>query len=363
MAIGFPTKANWAAGDVLTASAQDDLAGTVNLLSNASAATGTTLISNAAGTSFAWQSAYNGNAQINGAMDVWQRGTSFSGAGLYTADRWYSGVSNTTYSQESTIVPTGFQYSLKMTTTTTATAPTIWSAMETKDAIRFAGQTVTLSYYAASSDSVAAYIRLDYSTSVDTAISGSWTSIGTSTSATTPTMSRVQTTFSVPSTAKSLRLIIGANASLSNGGTFCITGVQLELGSIATTFKRAGGGTFQGELAACQRYYFRNTNTASGGGYGYLGLGIATSITAAEISTTLPVTMRTVPSSVDYSTVRVSDGVTGSGAATLTINTSGTFQNVGATTVSGVTGIVAYRPYFLQQNGSSTAYVGFNAEL
>jgi len=36
MAVGFPTKANWAAGDVLTASALDDLAGTVNLLSNAS---------------------------------------------------------------------------------------------------------------------------------------------------------------------------------------------------------------------------------------------------------------------------------------------------------------------------------------
>jgi hypothetical protein len=32
MAVGFPTKANWAAGDVLTASAMDDLAGTVNLL-------------------------------------------------------------------------------------------------------------------------------------------------------------------------------------------------------------------------------------------------------------------------------------------------------------------------------------------
>ena len=32
MATGFPTKANWAAGDVLTSSALDDLAGTVNLL-------------------------------------------------------------------------------------------------------------------------------------------------------------------------------------------------------------------------------------------------------------------------------------------------------------------------------------------
>ena len=32
MTAGFPTKANWAAGDLLTASALDDLAGTVNLV-------------------------------------------------------------------------------------------------------------------------------------------------------------------------------------------------------------------------------------------------------------------------------------------------------------------------------------------
>ena len=32
MAVGLPTKSNWAAGDILTAAQMDDLAGTVNLL-------------------------------------------------------------------------------------------------------------------------------------------------------------------------------------------------------------------------------------------------------------------------------------------------------------------------------------------
>lgn len=317
---------------------------------------GQTLVADSStSTGLRYQSAYNGNAQINGAMDVWQRGTSFSGAGVYTADRWYSGVGNTTYSQESTIVPTGFQYSLKMTTTTTATTPTIWSAMETKDAIRFAGQTVTLSYYAASSDSVAAYLRLDYSTAVDTAIGGSWTSISISTSATTATMSRVQTTFAVPSTAKSLRLIIGANAALSNGGTFCITGVQLELGSIATTFKRAGGGTIQQELAACQRYYYQ-TNPI-GNAYGRLGLARASSTTNMEFPVPLPVAMRIVPTTVTISNLTTTTANTITAVAFNQATT--TCGSVDLTTSSVVSGSV----YAVMGNNSTSAYIAFSAEL
>jgi len=327
----------------------------------AAGSNGETLVADSSTTTgLRYQSAYNGNAQINGAMDVWQRGTSFSGAGLYTADRWYSGVANTTYSQESTIVPTGFQYSLKMTTTTTATAPTIWSAMETKDAIRFAGQTVTLSYYAASSDSVAAYLRLDYSTAVDTAIGGSWTNISTSTSATTATMSRVQTTFAVPSTAKSLRLIIGANAALSNGGTFCITGVQLELGSIATTFKRAGGGTIQGELSACQRYYWRTPSvTAYGVVANYAFCQNSTTI-AAIVST--PVTMRTTPTAIETSNIafiNYADSVFGMSSITLNPHCNPQYITVNAA-ISGGTAGHAGR---IVGNNNTSAYLGFSAEL
>ena len=54
MAVGFPTKANWAAGDVLTASAMDDLAGTVNLLSPSGVTSGYALTANGSATSYTW---------------------------------------------------------------------------------------------------------------------------------------------------------------------------------------------------------------------------------------------------------------------------------------------------------------------
>jgi hypothetical protein len=50
MATGFPTKSNWAAGDVLTAAQMDDLAGTVNLLSPVGATSGYVLTANGTST-------------------------------------------------------------------------------------------------------------------------------------------------------------------------------------------------------------------------------------------------------------------------------------------------------------------------
>ena len=74
MATGFPTKANWVSGDILTAAQMDDLAGTVNALSNAAATSGSVLVSNVAGTSFGWSATPSAsNPVLNSAFQIWQR--------------------------------------------------------------------------------------------------------------------------------------------------------------------------------------------------------------------------------------------------------------------------------------------------
>ena len=110
MATGFPTKANWVSGDILTAAQMDDLAGTVNLLNptakgglvSASAANtpgvlavgtdGTTLVANSsAATGLSWAATPSAsNPVINAAMQIWQHGTTSadSAGNPYTADRW-----------------------------------------------------------------------------------------------------------------------------------------------------------------------------------------------------------------------------------------------------------------------------------
>lgn len=96
MATGFPTKANWVAGDILTAAQMDDLAGTLNLLSgyytgnpsitapievanvSATAATGTINIDTK--TSTYWY--YTTNASANFTLNFRGNSTTTLSAGL-----------------------------------------------------------------------------------------------------------------------------------------------------------------------------------------------------------------------------------------------------------------------------------------
>jgi len=80
----------------------------------------------------------------------------------------------------------------------------------------------------------------------------------------------------------------------TNGATFYITGVQLEVGSVATPFERRDYGR---ELMLCQRYYYRNT-APSGSQY---GSGYNDSTANAFFNIPFPVTMRTSPTALEQS--------------------------------------------------------------
>jgi hypothetical protein len=78
----------------------------------------------------------------------------------------------------------------------------------------------------------------------------------------------------------------------TNGATFYLTGVQLEVGTQATTFTTAGG-SYGAELALCQRYYWqRNSETQ----YAGIGAGTVVATNQVRINFSYPVRMRAAPS-------------------------------------------------------------------
>jgi hypothetical protein len=304
------------------------------------------------------------NALINGGFDIWQRGTSFTSSLVYGADRWfeYFGSGTFTYARTTSNLPDGFQYGMQITSNSTTASAELYQTMETANCIRFAGKTIVVSGWVRSSSNVTATVLMGSSTATDEPQSGTFSSIsGTGTSwATTGTATRFSATFVIPSTAKSLRFGL-QTGSLASAATFTVTGLQIEEGNVATGFMRTGG-TIQGELAACQRYYVRfGANTATpfqGFGYAFAN---STSVVYANVP--LPVAMRTTPTTIDSANaIRVQSNVN------VTISTIA-YGNVGASPSSGglyittPASLTAGNTYLLCADNNNTAYVGFSAEL
>ena len=79
----------------------------------------------------------------------------------------------------------------------------------------------------------------------------------------------------------------------TNGATFYITGVQLEVGSSATGFEYR---QYQQELALCQRYLYTIGGAFNGSAsFQMYGNGLASSTTNADVFIWQPVTMRSAP--------------------------------------------------------------------
>jgi hypothetical protein len=313
------------------------------------------------------------NGVLNSSFDIWQRGTSFAAptSNTFVADRWAwqsSSVATKTISRQASGL-TGFQYGIRVARdsgNTNTASNYIGYSMETSDAIRFAGQTVTFSFYAKAganyspTSSLLGY-RLASGTGTDqNLLTGGYTgnvNLLDSTQAITTTYTRYSFTATVGSTATELGLFFYSTPTGTAGANdwFEITGVQLEIGSTATPFSRAGG-TIQGELAACQRYYYQ----AATGNTVILAGGFCLGTTELQAPIMFPVTMRTAPSLVivtgsNYYT----DQFNGKLANTLTLQRA---SQQTAALVMAATGFVSGTGSYIYTNNAS-ASVGFNSEL
>jgi hypothetical protein len=140
----------------------------------------------------------------------------------------------------------------------------------------------------------------------------------------------------------------------TNGATWYITGVQLEVGTQATTFTTAGG-SYGAELALCQRYFWKAVNPHLAG--------VASSTTALNrMGTSLPVTMR-APPTVSYSgTIQWYDGgVSGTITSASSIYSNTNSFEMDATPATGTT--TQGRAVICYLDNSITGFFSIDAEL
>jgi hypothetical protein len=159
--------------------------------------------------------------------------------------------------------------------------------------------------------------------------------------------------FNAQGTSTTVNLIATLNA------TWQITGWQIEAGNVATPFTRAAG-SISGELALCQRYYYRQT---SGSAYGWMAYGGCQNTVNGQAGLVLPVTMRTVPSgSLEYANVRITDSSYAGTLVSLALNAGESTPNLADIYVTA-TGITGGRPLYVGANNNAAAYIAVTAEL
>jgi hypothetical protein len=301
--------------------------------------------------------AINKNYLINGGFAISQRGTSFTSGSnnddAYTLDRWYilsDGNDVIDVTQNTATVPTNGQFAIALDVETVNKKFGIATIIENKDCIGLIGNTVTFSFKA----KVSATTQLDnvkcaivaWSGTADTVTSdiiSAWgvegtnpTLIANATYENSPANLNLTTSYASYSvsaavdTASTTNLIlfIWSDVTTTTLGDFLfIAESKLELGSSASAFEYAGG-TIQGELAACRRYFFQTA-----GGIG--------NISSSSGSLTLQhAGMRTAPS------------VAQSSAITLTIWGIGDFTSSGTVSL-GFTNTADWSPVTVPSLGGS----------
>lgn len=247
---------------------------------------------------------YSPNYVINGAFDIWQRGTSIATTGSgntnYIADRWRFGNNNAgsqyTASQVSNTSDAPAAYAIRITSARTdANLNGLEQVLEYRDVTQLRNKVSTFSFWVRASTSVSFTSSIKTGTLTNdiypgpgNALTGEVTAASLAINATT-LWQRISVTSSViASNAGQLKISLIDNTSITNGVWIEFAGVQLESGPIATPFRR-NANSIQGELAACQRYYQIL-------GYGFAGYKLSATTIQGNIKFYTP--LRVTPNSV-----------------------------------------------------------------
>ena len=224
------------------------------------------------------------NALINGNFDVWQRGTSHSTTGYGSADRWamyFQGSTTQTFSQQvftvgQADVPNNPTYYMRNAVTTGGLTTSLSECYQSIEDVRtFAGETVTISFWAKATATgkklgIALYQGFGTGGSPSAAVYDETETIDLNTTWTKHTVTATLPSISGKTIGTNgdsqLALIFVADvgSSMSSYPTFQSTigtqtvtydlaQIQIEKGDTATDFERRSVGE---ELALCQRYYY-----------------------------------------------------------------------------------------------------------
>jgi len=152
----------------------------------------------------------------------------------------------------------------------------------------------------------------------------------------------------------------GIDSFFSNtANNFFLTGVQLEVGPVATEFEQEQISVTQNK---CQRYFQK---FGSENAFDFMnGFGIASSSTVLQSPTYLKTNMRSTPA-VSFSAIAVADTVNSTTAITAAA-VSNTVNNSKIALIEytvGSTALTQYRSYYVRANNNAAAHVSFDAEL
>ncbi len=246
------------------------------------------------------------NVLINGGFDVWQRATSVTGAtssGYSSADRWQHNGSGGTLSISrqaltvgQTSVPRSLRYFMRLNATTGNNNAGIWQKVEGVDRVQ---GNITISFYAKGTNPSGGNFEIELEQYFG---SGGSTYISSvETFSVTSEWQKFTLNINVPSISG--KTISGGNDyyrvyfrqpendTTTTAWTLDFTGVQLELGKVATPFEHRSYGE---ELALCQRFHWRPPSGTHFFAYQY-----QPGYRMAQVR--MPVEMRSTPT-VTYST-------------------------------------------------------------